>query len=339
MARVGLLYSEAEKVFIRLIMSGEPLSVGKAREIAKTGSNSTWQKYLNKFKEELSAKKLTSLPDSLPDSLIPDIEALWFKACLFADEQYTKDKQNLTETIDVLTAKNEEQSNTIEHKATEIANNEQLICELRATIDDLNELLKRSRLELSNTELASKNLSSELNQAKTEIEYKTREIHQLKHSLDEEKNRSEQASARWQGLYEKGQLEISEARQELHKDQATIQRLNAQVINLVEEVEKSEAKSEELVSDLAKVDAKLEKSFKQLDGAKNQLVKQEQQHTKNVAKLNADISSSKSKLEKENETLREQLSVTESKVNQIELILNILKSKDPELHALVIKSF
>lgn len=92
MARPGVSYEEAKQVFTSILIQGESLSIQRARESFGSGSNSTWQQHLSKFREEQKGKSIRTLPESFPEELVPMFEQLWVKANEAAEHRFEHEK-------------------------------------------------------------------------------------------------------------------------------------------------------------------------------------------------------------------------------------------------------
>ena len=65
-----------------------------------SGSNSTWQQHITKFREEQKGKSIRTLPESFPDELVPMFEQLWVKANEAAEKRFEEEQALAKEKSD-----------------------------------------------------------------------------------------------------------------------------------------------------------------------------------------------------------------------------------------------
>ena len=90
MARIGVTLQDVEDAAARLKLQGKPPTVARVREFLGTGSNSTIAKHLKSWRDNQYANLQTSLPESIPKSLIPAIELFWSQSVKEANKHFAE---------------------------------------------------------------------------------------------------------------------------------------------------------------------------------------------------------------------------------------------------------
>ncbi|MCO7227545.1 DNA-binding protein [Pleionea sp. CnH1-48] len=267
MARPGVSYEEAKQVFTSILIQGESLSIQRARESFGSGSNSTWQQHLAKFRKEQKGKSIRRLPESFPEELVPMFEQLWVKANEAAEHRFEQEKAqskdrentykaeiselelrikklhedlaNAQETIEALTEAHAHLEHALNQKEQQfIRINTKNNAQIESLIDKNKELLKL----LDEQKELNKTLVLKHERATTALE--------SKHSNDI--RRLETSEAKWISLYDEskqnekqinGKLErVSRENSELKSIEKRKIQVEASLLNSEQQIEKLETK-------------------------------------------------------------------------------------------------
>ena len=226
MARPGVTYEQAECIFIKILAQGEALSAQSARLTFGSGSNSTWSKHLGKFREEQREKQLVSLPETLPEALVPVLETIWVQAVNKAGEQFVQDREAFNHKMTELGEQLQALQSRYDHLETDCAEANELhkkavrqsekqavdLLEKEDLIRQLNEKLENERQRCRNTEKRV----AELQQDIVEQQEKSLQgMQAMDLKFQHETKRNEEAEAKWMQLYDSAKLEIKKAEKEV----------------------------------------------------------------------------------------------------------------------------
>jgi len=274
MARPGVSYEEAKQVFTSILIQGESLSIQRARESFGSGSNSTWQQHLTKFREEQKGKSIRTLPESFPEELVPMFEQLWVKANEAAEKRFEQDKAesknnentykaeisklelrikklhddlaSAQETIDTLEEAHAHLDHTLNEKEQQfIRINTKNNAQIDSLMEKNAELLKLyDEQKTINKSLVSQHKSS---------------IASLDSKLSKDLSRLEASETKWMNLYDEAKQETKQLNEKLEgstKENTALRSIEKQKIKLETSLNNTERQLEKLESKLAKLEDK-----------------------------------------------------------------------------------
>ena len=242
MARVGVTYDEIAQAATKLLSLGESPSVLKVREVLGTGSNSTIAEHLKHWKQNRIARHGVTLPEAVPEQLIPPLETLWHIALEQADSRYLSHREHTAQKIEQLTTERDtwsiqcQQTENNLHKLNEELkrshqalekieaqqqaaqqsqnaleiNNQQL----RETISGLEQQLDQVQKE---HRVREQNLRDEHDQARTHWQAS---ITDLKSALEQNHQRAEATEVRWLRMIDQARDEAKALKKQLADTQA-----------------------------------------------------------------------------------------------------------------------
>lgn len=92
MARTGITYDEVARTAATLLAHGENPTIQRVRELLGSGSNTTISNHLRHWHETHQEELGPALPSSLPESLMPALEAFWQIAVEHARELFNQER-------------------------------------------------------------------------------------------------------------------------------------------------------------------------------------------------------------------------------------------------------
>jgi len=289
MARPGVSYEEAKQVFTTILIQGESLSIQRARDSFGSGSNSTWQQHLTKFREEQKGKSIRTLPDSFPEELVPMFEQLWVKANEAAEKRFEQEKVESKET-----------ENTYKAEISELElRNQKLhddLASAQETIDTLEEAHAHLDHTLNEKEQQFIRINTKNNAQIDSLMEKNKELLKL---LDEQKaiNKS---------LVSQHESSIESLESKFNKDIKRLEASEVKWMNLYDESNQNSKQLNEKIERLSKEYNELKSIEKQVIQFETSLKIAERQVDKMESKL---VHSEKmhNQLLRENESLKAQL--------------------------------
>ncbi len=320
MARPGVTYQEAQTVFVSLLTNGESLSAQKARQLHGSGSNSTWLAHLNEFRDQQKQNQFVSLPETLPESLVPLIEVLWTKAVDAAGKQFTEERSKLKDRETELEKDISDLNNTLQMLRNEVHDkqlknddlNNQLL-DLTSEIDELKLQVSEYRTEVRKSTKEVSDLKAQLNTKQEEIIGLQQEHKQALEKADikftQEAKRNDVAESKWIKMFDDKRVELESANKSLSKLQKVSQDENK--------------KNQQLILKLKTTEQKLE-SFETETKLLHQKADALSLDTMKMQKDNAVLVARKEELERQVNSLTRTVEERDSQVNiQNEKLLNL----------------
>ena len=240
MARIGVDYETAKQVFTRLLIQGEALSIQRARAAHGSGSNSTWQQHLARFRQEQKGKSTRQLPKDFPEHLVPLLESLWQKSLEAAEHSHAEDKEKMAaekkqwqNQLKELKEKYQSLETKLQ-QAQEKANADKLIQqELQSALSEKSLEVTELNAEL-HTERKTKaehlaDLNQSLSKAESQLTHMSQAhqdtLREMENKFVQEKERNQIAEAKWMQLFDDSKEEVKALKQELTKIQPQLKQL------------------------------------------------------------------------------------------------------------------
>lgn len=287
MARPGVTYEQALQIFIKLLASGQSLSAQRARELFGSGSNSTWTKHLENFRQQQQEKQLVSLPDTLPDKLIPLIESFWAQSVAAAGEQFVKERDRfhkereaLKKQIDDLRTRNDDlQDANLEFKV-QVKNAAEQAKALSITLLEKEDMIGQLTNKLENERQRSQTKEEKVAQLQQELvgqhEKSMQNVQAMESKFQHETRRNEEAEAKWMQLYDNTKLEtkklethisslkkqLSEMK-DLHRHNETLARENSKLLTMQDSINASLEKTKDSLSQICEERDRLDRGYSQ----------------------------------------------------------------------------
>jgi len=150
MARTGVKFEEVKKVANQLYQKGITPTVQRVREILGTGSNTTLARHLKDWHEHYFSESSTRMPMAIPEELTTSVDGFWAAAVAKADENYREFRASVENDRDAA------------------------ITEKEAAL-----------LRLTEVEQQNSQLQHALNEAKLNLQQRTRELERLQGQYEE----------------------------------------------------------------------------------------------------------------------------------------------------------
>ncbi|WP_444993914.1 DNA-binding protein [Aliikangiella sp. IMCC44359] len=292
MARHGVSYEEAKQVFTTILIQGESLSIQRARESYGSGSNSTWQQHLAKFREEQKGKAIRTLPDSFPEELVPMFEQLWVKANEAAEKRFEQE-QSLAKEKDVIQKK---EVQTLEAKIESLQEN------LAKALEN-NEYLEGAQAQLDQTLNEKEQQFIRINtKNNAQIESLISKNKELLRSLDEFKKANEQ-------LIMQHENAIKEINIKHSNELVRVENNEAKWLNLYDEAKQNTKQLNKKLDELTMENSKLRSLEKEKISVDTELRVNKEQ-LKKVELKGTKLESINDQLIRDNESLKIQLDNT-----------------------------
>ncbi|NVK73710.1 MAG: DNA-binding protein [Oceanospirillaceae bacterium] len=270
MARPGVSYEEAKQVFTSILIQGESLSIQRARESFGSGSNSTWQQHLTKFREEQKGKSIRTLPESFPEELVPMFEQLWLKANEAAEHRFEQEKAERQDIENSYKAEISDLELRIKKLQDDLASAQETIDTLEEAHSHLDHTLKEKeqqfiRINTKNNaqidSLMEKNkellalLDEQKDLIKGLVSKHERSIEALESKFNSDIKRLEQSEARWMSLYDEAKQDIKQLKEKLErsfKENTELKVIEKEKIQIETSLKSAQQQIEKLESKLAK---------------------------------------------------------------------------------------
>jgi len=308
MARPGVSYEEAKQVFTSILIQGESLSIQRARESFGSGSNSTWQQHLAKFREEQKGKSIRTLPESFPEELVPMFEQLWLKANEAAEKRFEQEKVQSKKNETTYKAEILELEQRINKLHDDLASAQETIDTLEEAHSHLDHTLNEKeqqfiRIKTKNTaqidSLMEKHkeliklLDEQKNLNKTLVTKHESSIASLESKFSKDIGRLEINEAKWINLYDEtnqNSKQLSEKIERLTKENTVLKSIEKRNIQLEASLKSAEQEIEKLESKLAKSEDKYSQLLRDNESLRIQLNSASESNTK-LRSENADLKS------------------------------------------------
>ena len=240
MARIGVDYETAKQVFTRLLIQGEALSIQRARAAHGSGSNSTWQQHLARFRQEQKGKSTRQLPKDFPEHLVPLLESLWQKSLEAAEGSHAEDKEKMAAEKKQWQHQLKELKDNCQsletqlQQAQEKANADQLIQqELQSALSEKSLEITELNAELHTERKTKTEHLADLNQSLNKAESQLAQMNQahqdtlreMENKFVQEKERNQIAEAKWMQLFDDSKGEVKALKQQLDKMQPQLTQL------------------------------------------------------------------------------------------------------------------
>ena len=99
MARPGITYEDVSKIVAQLLEQGLHPSIQRIREILGTGSNSTINGHLQRWRQELGSRPKTAMSSQIPEALTSALETIWRTALEHAEATYQEQREQAAQAV------------------------------------------------------------------------------------------------------------------------------------------------------------------------------------------------------------------------------------------------